>query len=273
MDDLGSNDLGYHGSGIKSPVANSIALTGLQLKNMYTLPTCTTTRIALMTGRYPYRMGAYEVVRSESTKGMPLDEETLPQILQTAGYQTHAVGKWHLGHAKYEQSPTYRGFQSYFGFHVAGYQDYFNHSRDGAYDLKWEPREFCGEGCSKAVDRRGQYSAKLYGQQAANIVERHNSTKGPLFLYLAFQSVHTPLQVPEPYYHQYRNRPWSPVRKTYAGMITASDDALGLVRDELKRQNMWDDTLVLYTTDNGGPLRGCVTRNDKEYCNEEVCTR
>lgn len=115
MDDIGSADLGYHGSGIQTPVADGLAKSGLRLTSFYTLPTCTTTRAALQTGRYPYRMGLYAVIRTRSTIAMPTNEETIPQVLKTVGYQTHAVGKWHLGHAKWEQTPTFRGYQSFFG--------------------------------------------------------------------------------------------------------------------------------------------------------------
>lgn len=190
MDDLGSNDLGYHGSGIETPVADEIAMNGLRFKSFYTLPTCSTTRMALMTGRYPYRSGHYEVIREVSAQGLPLDEETLPQVLRTAGYRTAAIGKWHLGHARYEQTPTFRGFQSFFGFHVGGRQDYFEHTSEKKhfYDMRHEPWERCGPGCSRQVDARGQYSSQLYAREANNVIDYHDRNH-PLFLYLAFQAV------------------------------------------------------------------------------------
>ena len=100
FDDLGSNDIGLHGTGIRTPVLDELARTGLFLDEYYVLPVCTPTRIAFMTGRYPYAMGNYGPVNAYETYGMPLDELTLPQVLRrsgasgnSVGYATHAVGK------------------------------------------------------------------------------------------------------------------------------------------------------------------------------------
>ncbi len=261
MDDLGSNDLGLHGSGIKTPISDSLAREGLYLNNYYVLPTCTMTRIALMTGRYPYRMGQYDVIRAPQERGMPVDEETLPQVLRRAGYQTHAIGKWHLGHAKYEQLPTFRGFKSFFGFHVGGAQDYFSHiSRNDAYDMRWEKREFCGEDCSEIVDERGNYSSHIFGREAVRVINEHESSTGPLFLYLAFQAVHFPLEVPDEYVELYDDTNWDTTRKYYAGMLTAADEAIGQVKLAMEKRGLWKDTLVVFTTDNGGAVKGKVTK-------------
>lgn len=150
--------------------------------------------VALMTGRYPYSSGMFSKIGAYDTFGVSLDEAFLPQVLRTAGYQTHAVGKWHLGHSWRQFTPTYRGFQSFFGFLAGGAQGYFDHisetRRDGvvtaAYDMGWEPEEFCNETCSQIVDARGVYSSFLYADKAAEIIEKHDSAEGPLFLYLAY---------------------------------------------------------------------------------------
>lgn len=318
MDDLGSNDLGYHGSGISTPVADKLASKGVILKNFYTLPTCSTTRMALMTGRYPYRMGQYEVIRAQSTDGMPENEETVAEILRRTGYQTHAVGKWHLGHARYEQTPTFRGFQSFFGFHVGGKQHYFKHtsSAGGGYDLRRETREYCGAGCSRQEDHRGEYSSFLYAKEAATIVDNYQARGGPLFLYLAFQAVHLPMQVPSEYFDMYdkksarsgtvsasgpiqtvrhpwlatkqsgtgvlqrrpalqgrRGKFWGPVRKAYAGMLTAADEALGEVVAALQRRGIWEDTLVVYMTDNGGTINGKMNYKGKKVTGVVRCSK
>lgn len=104
MDDLGSNDLGMHGSDIQTPVTDGLARDGLYLNNYYVLPTCTMTRIALMTGQYPYRTGQYPyrtgqygVVTPPETRGMSVERETLPQVLRRAGYETHGVASGILG--------------------------------------------------------------------------------------------------------------------------------------------------------------------------------
>jgi arylsulfatase A-like enzyme len=270
MDDLGSSDLGRHGSGIQTPVSDQLVKEGLELENFYVLPTCTTTRVALMTGRYPYRMGQYTVVRASGTDGMAEDEDTLPQVLSRAGYQTHGVGKWHLGHAKEELLPTFRGFQSYYGFYVSGSQDYYNHTRKGAYDMRWDQSEFCGENCSQVMDERGNYSTHIFGREATRVVNEYAPADGPLFLYLAFSAVHTPLQVPDEYFSLYDNSGWSAPRKTYAAMLSAADEALGNVTQALKDQGMWDDTVVVYMTDNGAAGKYCIFVGEEKICDDSV---
>ena len=123
LDDLGSYDLGYHGSGISTPNVDALIKEGIYLDNYYTFSSCTQTRIAFMTGKYPYASGVYDVVRPQSQYGMPMDTPTLAQVLKSGAgfgwtpYRTAATGKWHLGNAMYEQTPTYRGFESFLGFY------------------------------------------------------------------------------------------------------------------------------------------------------------
>jgi len=94
VDDMGSADLGMHGSGIQSPTLDNLAAEGLYLDNFYVTPKCTHSRTALMTGRYPYRMGIYTTVSQKHTFGVPPEEEFLSEVLLQANYATHAVGKW-----------------------------------------------------------------------------------------------------------------------------------------------------------------------------------
>jgi len=114
LDDLGSHDLGLHGTGISTDGIDDLASRGLYLKNYYVLPSCSPTRAAIMSGRYPIHTGIHNWISPHSTIGLPLDEETLPTVLRKAGYTAHAVGKWHLGHSSYDQTPTFRGFESFF---------------------------------------------------------------------------------------------------------------------------------------------------------------
>ena len=117
VDDLGSSDLGLHGSGIFTPWCDSLATEGIFLENYYVLPYCSATRASFLSGRYPLSTGCHTILFDTSTSGLPTDEETLAQLLRRGGYQAHAVGKWHVGHAKWEQTPTFRGFQSFYGFY------------------------------------------------------------------------------------------------------------------------------------------------------------
>lgn len=166
--------------------------------------------------------------------------------------------------------PTFRGFESFFGFHVSGTQDYFTHSRGEAYDMRWEPREFCGDGCSKLVDERGNYSTHVFAREAERVINDFDSTKKPLFLYLAFQAVHLPLDVPDEYVVHYKDKDWDETRKTYAGMLTAADEAIGQIKAAMEKQGLWKNTLVIFTTDNGGTLDGCLRKDSQRFCGQVV---
>jgi arylsulfatase A-like enzyme len=264
VDDLGSHDLGMHGTGIQTPHSDELARQGVYLENYYVLPYCSPTRASILSGRYPLHTGCHTIINDRSTQGLPLDEETLPQVLRRAGYQAHAVGKWHVGSSSWEQTPTFRGFQSFYGFYLGG-QDYLTHiktdSKIDAYDMRSDKQEFCGEDCSKLVDERGNYSTNVFTRQAVKVIEEHDDTDGPLFLYLAHQAVHWPDEVPEDYKQPYENRTdWDDKRITYAGMLTAADESIANVTRALQEKGMWENTLVVFTTDNGGPTDVCMVQ-------------
>lgn len=274
MDDLGSHDLGLHESGINTPHCDQLAKEGVYLSNYYVLPTCSPTRAALLSGKYPLHTGVHTVIKPNSTRGLPLDEETLPQVLKKAGYSTHAVGKWHVGHSNWQQTPTYRGFDSFFGYYLGG-QDYFTHRQVGAYDQRWDARSNCGADCSLLVDETGNYSTHVYTREAINRIREHENANEPLFLYLAFQAVHSPLEVPYEYKEPYMANDnvdqtdeatrWSSKRITYAGMLSAADEGIGKVTAALKKYGLWDDTLIVFTTDNGGPTEVCAVQGSSNY--------
>ena len=121
-DDMGWNEVGFHGSKIDTPNIDKLAKDGLQLDRFYVHPICSPTRAALMTGRVPARMGITGVIGRRD--GVPNDEHFLPQTFQKEGYQTFMVGKWHLGVAELEQTPNARGFDYFFGFHGGGINYY-----------------------------------------------------------------------------------------------------------------------------------------------------
>ena len=274
IDDLGSNDLGYHRtSGIHTPFIDQLIREGTLLENYYVLPYCSPTRAAFLTGRYPQHTGVHGVLHNNDTVGIPLDEETLAEVLAKAGYQTHIVGKWHVGHSRYEQTPTFRGFRSFYGLYLGG-QDYFTHYKwgppiDNVYDMHYDRSQFCGEGCSQLVDERGNYSTDVFTREATRVIREHKARESatePLFLYLAHQGVHWPNQVPERYTKPYKNRTdWSDQRITYAGMLSAIDESMQLVVDELKKHEMWENTLTIVTTDNGGPTAVCAIQGSSNY--------
>jgi len=239
-DDQGWKDVGFRGSDIQTPAIDSLAATGARLEQFYAQPMCTPTRACLMTGRYPFRYGLQTlVIPSSHTYGLPTDEWLLPQALKEAGYKTAIVGKWHLGHADPKFWPRQRGFDHQYG-PLIGEIDYFTHEQHHVID--WFRN-------NKKVKEKG-YSTTLLGNEAVRVIEQHEPGT-PLYLYLTFNSPHTPYQAPKEYLDRYRHID-DPSRRAYAGSITAMDDQIGRVIGALERKGMRSQTLILFQSDNGG---------------------
>lgn len=255
-DDYGFHDIGYHGSRIRTPNLDRLAGEGVKLENYYVQPICTPTRSQLMSGRYQIHTGLqHGIIRPKQPNGLPLNSSTLARVLKNAGYSTHMVGKWHLGFYKSAYLPTNRGFDSYYGY-LTGSENYFTHKRSGFIDLH--------DNLKPVFNETGHYSAHLFTQKASDVINAHDPQKGPLFLYLAYQSVHGPLQVPDRYLQQYQDIK-DKNRRTYAGMVTCMDEGIGNLTALLKNKGLWDNTVFVFSTDNGGqvfeggnnfPLRG-----------------
>src|SRR5262245_15424391 len=256
-DDLGWKDVGFHGSDIKTPTLDALAAKGAKLEQFYAQPMCTPTRAALMTGRYPMRYGLQTAVIPQGhTYGLATDEWLLPQALKEAGYETAIIGKWHLGHADRKFWPQQRGFDYQYG-PLIGEIDYFTHKVDGKVD--WYRN-------GEVVEEEG-YSTTLLGNDAVKLIGAHDpATPTPLFLYLAFNAVHTPHQAPQKYVDQYKNIQ-DPSRRAYAASATAMDEQIGRVISALDQKGMLDNTLIIFQSDNGGtrnPLfAGAITDMSK----------
>ncbi len=247
-DDLGSYDVGWRGSDIKTPHLDQLAHGGARLEQFYVQPVCSPTRAALLTGRYPMRHGLQTgVVRPWAQYGLPLEERTLPQALKEAGYTTGLFGKWHLGHFAPEYLPTRRGFDRQYG-HYNGALHYFEHTRDGGFDWHRDDK----------VNRDEGYSTFLVADEAANFIREHDGTK-PFFVYVPFNAVHAPLQVPEKYKEPYAAMQGN--RGTYAAMTTAMDEAIGRIIAAIAARGWRTNTLIIFSSDNGGPNPGRLTSN------------
>jgi len=247
-DDMGFADAGFNGGrDIKTPNIDKLARDGAILKSFYVQPVCSPTRAALMTGRYAVRTGVYTVVRPNAPWGLKLEERTLAQALRDAGYETAIDGKWHLGEFEPGYRPTRRGFDHQYGLWF-GMIDYFTHMRDGRLDWHRDDRPCKDEG----------YTTHLLAKEACRMIRERDPAK-PLFLYLPFNAVHAPLQVPQTYCQPYTNLKGA--RRTYAGMVAAMDEAIGQVLAALAEQKIRDNTLVIFSSDNGGPEPGKVTSN------------
>lgn len=240
-DDLGWGDVGYNGSKISTPNIDKLAERGVRLTQFYAQPVCSPTRGALLTGRYPMRLGLQcGVVRPWAQHGLPLDERTLPQALREVGYKTAMVGKWHLGHFEPSYLPTQRGFDQQYG-HYNGMLDYFTHIRDGGYDWHRDDKPNYDKG----------YSTNLFGEHAERIIAQHDKAK-PLFLYVPFNAPHTPLQAPQEYIDRYADMK-NKNRRTYAAMVTCMDEAVGRITTALEENNFpAKETLIFFCSDNGG---------------------
>jgi arylsulfatase A-like enzyme len=250
-DDLGRQDCGFMGgTEIKTPHLDKLANAGAVLDAFYVQPVCSPTRAALLTGRYPMRHGLQVgVVRPWAQYGLPLEERTLPQALQGAGYTTAIVGKWHLGHFAPEYLPTRRGFDHQYG-HYNGAIDYFTHNRDGGLDWHKDDKVCRDEG----------YSTHLIAREAVRFIT-DSAGKKPFFLYVPFNAVHAPLQVPEQYLKAYPDLKGG--RRKYAGMLAALDEAVGTIVEAVEKAGVRKDTLFIFSSDNGGPQPGTVTDNGR----------
>ena len=247
-DDMGYADAGFNGGkDIKTPNLDLLARGGANLKSFYVQPVCSPTRSALMTGRYPSSTGIYSVVKPRTPWGLKLEEQTLPQMLRSAGYETAISGKWHLGEFEPAYRPTQRGFDHQYG-HWFGAIDYKTHLREGVLDWHRNDQACKDEG----------YSTHLIAREACRMIREKNPDK-PLFLYLPFNAVHGPFQVPEKYSEPYTDL--KGIRRTYAGMLAAMDEAVGQVLAALDEKKIRDNTLILFSSDNGGPSPGRITSN------------
>ncbi|KAL4228922.1 hypothetical protein ACF0H5_011963 [Mactra antiquata] len=257
-DDLGYNDVSFHGSNqIRTPNIDALAYTGIILNNYYVSPICTPTRGALMTGRHPIHTGLQQGVIFASQKyGLPLEEKIMPQWFQDLGYRTHMIGKWHLGMFAEEYLPTFRGFESHYGYYQ-GAEGYFDHTYEANLDywgIDWR------RNLNLVRNETNMYSTDLFTLEAVDIINKHNTSE-PLFLYLPHQAVHRgnidgdPLQAPQHYVDRFLHIK-NYHRRLYAGMLAALDDSIGQVVKTLTAKQMMDNTIIVFTTDNGGPANG-----------------
>eukprot|EP00640_Fibrocapsa_japonica_P000650 CAMPEP_0113938188 /NCGR_PEP_ID=MMETSP1339-20121228/4598_1 /TAXON_ID=94617 /ORGANISM="Fibrocapsa japonica" /LENGTH=613 /DNA_ID=CAMNT_0000941181 /DNA_START=341 /DNA_END=2182 /DNA_ORIENTATION=+ /assembly_acc=CAM_ASM_000762 len=247
---------------IATPNIDRLASEGIVLDSHYVLPVCTPTRSALLTGKYPIRTGLQHwVILPDQPYGLPLEEKILPQYLKDLGYRNHMVGKWHLGMVTDQYTPTARGFDSFFGF-LTDAEHYYNHTNDV---LGIEGYDFWDGRTPVALDYEDQHSMPLYQQRALEILDSHNPDT-PLFLYLALQAPHEPLEPLEEDLALYPADSYpDPARRRYSALVTSVDRTMGAVVQTLKNNAMWEDTLLVFSADNGGnvhagasnwPLRG-----------------
>ncbi|KAK7098575.1 hypothetical protein V1264_002834 [Littorina saxatilis] len=244
-DDLGWNDVGWHNPSMLTPNLNRYAAQGVILNSSYVQYFCSPSRNAFMTGYFPYHTGLqHGVILEGEPRYVPTNFTMLPKLLKTAGYATHMVGKWHLGMCNWKYTPTYRGFDSYFGYYN-GAEDYYTHeTKDGGYDLRNDTLV--------AKDPGQSHFDYLFTDHTLKVISEHD-TSTPLYLYLPFHLCHNPLQVPKEYEQRYSHI-HTQDRRTYCGMVTMMDESFGNITQALDSRGLLDNTLLVFTTDNGGPV-------------------
>ncbi len=248
IDDLGRTDVGFMGGqDIHTPHIDALAKEGAILESHYVQPVCSPTRAALMTGRYATHTGVYTIVRPHAHWGLPLAERTLAAALKDAGYATAICGKWHLGEFDPAYVPTARGFDHQYG-HYFGALDYFTHVRDKSHDWYRNGKELKEEG----------YSTHLIAREACRLIAEKDKSK-PLFLYVPFNGVHAPFQVPNRYVTPYEKLAGN--RRKLAGMLAAVDEGIGQIVKSLDDAGLRKNTLIIFASDNGGIVNGKLSTN------------
>jgi len=238
-DDMGWNDVGYHGSEIRTPHIDQLAAEGLELDRFYAQPSCSPTRAALLTGKSSQSLGIYSPLSKLNPTGLPLTEKLMPEYFRDAGYQTFMAGKWHLGFHESVYRPGARGFDHFYG-HLTGGIGYWDHVHGGGLDWQRNGVTFREEG----------YSTHLIAAEIDRVIEQRDPEK-PMFLYAAFNSPHLPNEAPEESIAQYSSIE-NPNRRIHAAMVSELDFAIGQLMATLEEQGMLENTLIWFMSDNGG---------------------
>jgi arylsulfatase A-like enzyme len=250
-DDLGWADLGSYGAtDIRTPNLDRLAAEGLRLTDFYANGvTCSPTRAGLISGRYQQRFGIEaplaNAVRA-GDRGLPATGHSLPQLLKDRGYATALIGKWHLGYVE-DKSPNAHGFDYFFGL-KSGYHDYYTHTDgEGDADL-WEN--------GTAIEASG-YTTDLVTERAARFIDEHKNE--PFFLDVAYTAPHWPYQVPgspsvapNNAVHVLPHDRETSTRSDYVAMVEHLDRQIGELLAVIERAGIADDTIVIFTNDNGG---------------------
>ncbi|WP_153557493.1 sulfatase family protein [Roseimaritima sediminicola] len=254
-DDQGYGDLGCFGSEtIATPHIDRMAAEGRRLTNfMVASPVCTPSRAALLTGSYPKRVGLHQhVLFPQSTKGLHPEEHTIADHLKAAGYATGCFGKWHLGHHP-ETLPRQNGFDVYFGIPYSNDMNHPDNKRKPriSSDNLWKDQESAvkywntplienEEIVELPVDQRT--ITRRYTDRAIDFIEQHQDQ--PFFVYLPHSMPHIPLYVPENAYD-------SDPQNAYKCVIEHIDAEVGRLMDTIRELDLAEDTIVIYTSDNG----------------------
>ncbi|GAB3901162.1 sulfatase-like hydrolase/transferase [Larkinella knui] len=246
-DDLGWGDLsGYGATDLKTPHIDSLMRAGLRFTRFYANSSvCSPSRAALLSGRWPERVGVPGVIRDDSTDswGYLAPGLLLPNYLQKAGYHTALVGKWHLG-LEPENAPNERGFQEFYGFLGDMMDDYYTKLRNGHNFMRHN---------RQTIDPPG-HATEVFTDAAIRYLTARKGNSKPFFLYLAYNAPHNPLQPPAEWLERVlqRDSAIDPTRAKLVALIEHMDANVGRVVAALKANGQLANTLIVFTSDNGG---------------------
>lgn len=245
-DDLGWSDVGWHGGFARTPRMDALVREGVELDRHYAQPVCTPTRAALLSGRYPGRFGPHALAPS-NLRALPAETATLASVLKSRGYATSLSGKWHLG-SRPDWRPNRYGFDHAYGT-LTGAADPWTHKyRKGhPYEESWHR--------DGTLFREEGNATELV---AAEALKRIEEKKAPWFVFVPFHAVHTPVDAPDEYkklydgvkFHDDPEKHDSRLRM--AAMISQLDAKVGQFVDALERSGQRENTLIVFTSDNGG---------------------
>ncbi len=243
-DDLGYGDLGAFGnSDVQTPHLDRLAGEGVRLTQHYSgSAVCAPARAALMTGRYAHRTGAIDTLEGRGLDRLALRERTVADHFRSAGYATGLIGKWHLGALDERYHPNHRGFQEFCGFR-GGWIDYWDYRLDynGAYRT--------------TTRADGRYVTEVLTAEAVAFVERH--AREPFFLHLTYNAPHFPFQCPAEDVAPFLELGQLTTRvRTIYGMNRRMDAGIGRLLETLEGHGLVEDTLVVFTSDNGPQFGG-----------------
>lgn len=249
-DDQGYGDLSCMGNtDFLTPHIDQLAEDGARFTNWYSnSPVCSPARASLLTGRYPGRAGVRAILAGHrKATGLTPESPTIASAVRDLGYQTAMVGKWHLG-LRDQCRPNQNGFDYFYGF-MAGCIDYYSHifywsmadgRTDPTHDL-WEN--------DREIYDNGKYFTEMITDKAVEKIREMNEAEEPFLLYVAYNAPHYPMHAPKKYIDRFPHLPED--RRIMAAMLSAVDDGVGAVADELKRLGIYEDTVIFYQSDNG----------------------